>query len=302
MNILSSADLDNYCAPLRPPVAHTELAARTGLSAAAARFYLDAICNEAQTGLRLLQWGGFRAAGRVLEVGAGGGLLSGFLQSRGVDLVAIEPTEQGFDATPKLAALVRELTGVSAEILPVSARDVKPEQHGVFDLIFSVNVIEHFQPINENLDALARLMATDGVQVHTCANYLVPYEPHYGIALLPLAPQLTPYLGRRQLFSENLWRSLNFITATDLRSYAARSGLAISFKQGTLGEALDRLCVEPEFAERHPKLLRRIARVMKATRLTEILKKLPPEWATPMTVILRRRDPSSPRDAPGTPT
>lgn len=290
MTLLSSVDLDNYCVALRQPSVRAELAARTGLSANAAGLYLDAICSEAQTGLRLLQWSGFRPPDRVLEVGAGGGLLSGFLQSRGVDLVAIEPTEQGFELTPKLAALVSAATGVSVEILPLSARGVRPEKHGLFNLIFSVNVIEHFQPMIENLDALTRLMARRGIQVHTCPNYHVPYEPHYGIALLPFSPHLTPHLGRRQLLSEGLWRSLNFITATDLLAYATRSGLAISFKQGALAEALDRLCAEPEFAARQPKFLSYAAKAIKALRLMRIVKNLPPTWVTPLTVILRRSD------------
>jgi SAM-dependent methyltransferase len=253
-----------------------------------AGLYLDAICNEAYTALRLLEWAGLQPTHRVLEVGAGGGLLSGFLQSRGINLVAIEPTAQGFEATPDLTDVVREAVGVSARILPLAARQVDREEHGCFDLIFSVNVIEHFQPLDENLDALARVMKRSGAQVHTCPNYLVPYEPHYGIPLVPFAPGLTPYLGRRRLRSENVWRSLNFITASDLRAYARRSQLTITFKEGTFGEAFERLCAEPEFAARQPMLLYRLARVMKSTGLTSLLKKLPPTWATPMTVLLRR--------------
>ena len=136
MNALSETDLSAYSASLKEPSARDELAARTGLPAATAASWLDAICNEAQTGLRLLEWGGLLPGHRVLEVGAGGGLLSGFLQSRGVDLVAIEPTGDGFEITPKLAALVREATGVSADILPLSARELEPQKHGPFDFIF----------------------------------------------------------------------------------------------------------------------------------------------------------------------
>jgi SAM-dependent methyltransferase len=168
----------------------------------------------------------------------------------------------------------------------LSARELVLHRHGAFDLIFSVNVIEHFQPMNENLEAIARVMGQGGVQVHTCPNYHVPYEPHYGIPLLPLAPQLTPFLGSRR--SENLWRSLNFITSTDLRAYARLFGLRIAFKQGALSEALERLCREPAFAARHPTILYSIARAMKTTRLINILRRLPPSWVTPMTVVLRR--------------
>jgi len=288
MNILSEIDLDGYYAPLKEPSVHGELASRAGLSLDAARHYLDAICNEAHTALRLLHWAGLRPTDRVLEVGAGGGLLSGFLQSRGVDLLALEPAAQGFEATRQLATIVREATRISPNIYPLSARDVQPERFGFFDLIFSINVIEHFQPMNENLDALARLMADNGRQIHTCPNYHVPYEPHYGIPLLPLAPHLTPYLGCRRLLDESLWQSLNFITATDLRAYARRWGLTISFKPAALWEALNRLLVEPEFARRQPKFLYKVARLMKASRLESVIKRLPATAVTPMAVILRR--------------
>jgi 2-polyprenyl-3-methyl-5-hydroxy-6-metoxy-1,4-benzoquinol methylase len=290
MTILADADLDKYCALLRQPAAKAELAARSDLTVAAATVYIDSVCNEAHTGLRLLRWAGLRPTDRVLEVGAGGGLLSGFLQSRGYEHVAIEPAEQGFERTSSLTAIVREATGVRADILPLSARDLGQRTHGLFDLIFSVNVIEHFQPLKENLDALPHLMSARGVQAHTCPNYRLPYEPHFGMALLPIAPQLTPYLGRRWLLSDRLWQSLNFITATDLVDYAKRFGLTIRFKDGAMGDALERLLMEPEFAARQPKALAQIAGVMRMARLNKLIKKLPATWVTPMTVMMRRKD------------
>lgn len=285
MSVPSAEDLSSYSAPVLQPGPRTELAVRAALSLERASLYLDAICNEAQTGLRLLKLAGMRSTDRILEVGAGGGLLTGFLQSRGFNVVAIEPTGDGFEATPRLAEVIREATGVTANIFSLAARDLKLGKHGRFDLIFSVNVIEHFQPLKENLDAMALVMSANAVQTHTAPNYRIPYEPHYRIPLLPLAPYLTPSLtGRR---SESLWRSLNFVTSKDLRSYAERFGLNISFQQGALYDSLERLIAEPEFAARHPKVLHRAARLARDSGLIYLLKKLPPEWATPMTVILR---------------
>jgi 2-polyprenyl-3-methyl-5-hydroxy-6-metoxy-1,4-benzoquinol methylase len=286
MSVLSADDLRYYSAPVLQPGPRTELAARTGLSLGRASLYLDAICNEAQTGLRLLEIAEINSAHRILEVGAGGGLLTGFLQSRGFNVVAIEPTGDGFEATPRLAEVIRKATGVTANIANSAARNLNPAEHGTFDLIFSVNVIEHFQPLKENLDALALVMNSNAVQIHTTPNYRIPYEPHYGIPILPLAPHLTPFLGNRR--AENLWRSLNFVTSKDLRSYAERFGLSISFQRGALYDSLERLCAEPEFAARHPKILHNAARLIRASGLIYLLKKLPPEWVTPMTVTLRR--------------
>ena len=286
MNIPSVDSLRAYSAPLSQPGPRAELAARSGLSLDWASLYLDAISNEAETALRLFKLAGMSRTDRILEVGAGAGLFTGFLQSRGLNVVAIEPTGDGFEATSKLTQIVREATGVAANILPLAAREINPIQHGHFDLIFSVNVIEHFQPLKENLDALAPVMNTTGVQIHTSPNYRVPYEPHYRIPLLPYAPHLTPFIGYRR--SETLWRSLNFISASDLRSYARRFGLILSFQRGALSDSLQRLCAEPAFAARHPKIFNRSARLMKTIGLISMLKSLPPDWVTPMTAILRR--------------
>ncbi len=288
MSVLSATNLDAFCAPLLQSGTAKALAAATTLSDDEARGYIASVCNEAHAGLRLLAWAGLRSGQRVLEVGAGGGLLTAYLQSHGVDLVAIEPVAPAFDVTPVLARVVRQAVGVDPQILPIAARDLQRDRNGAFDLIFSVNVIEHFQPMMENLDALAPVMVERGAQVHTCANYHLPYEPHYGIALVPFAPRLTPYLVRRDLRAEAVWRSLNFITASDLRAYAKRQGLEIAFKRGALGEALERLLQEPAFAARHPRLLSRVASALHRIGVTKLLRALPPTIATPMTVLLRR--------------
>src|SRR4029078_9138827 len=115
--------------------------------------------------------------------------------------------------------------GVTPRILPLQAQELNRAEHGVFDVIFSINVIEHFQPLADNLAGLARVMSPKGIQIHTCPNYHVPYEPHFSIPLLPFAPALTVRLWRRHLRINPLWQSLNFITVADLRSYAAQNGL-----------------------------------------------------------------------------
>lgn len=217
-------------------IAPSELAEAAGLTIKDARAYIKAISNEAHTGLWLLAWPDLSGCQRLLEVGAGGGLLTAFLQSRGFDLTAIEPVGQGFEATQALRRVVSDAVSYSPRIIESEARDLDPKQYGFFELIFSVNVIEHFQPMKENLNGLARIMAPGGVQVHTCPNYHLPYEPHYGIPLLPFAPHLSTYLLRREVSAEGLWRSLNFITSSDLRAYAKEHGFEITFKRGTLGE------------------------------------------------------------------
>lgn len=283
-----TADFDDFAAQVQQPASVARLVSGAGLQPLHASVYLAAIVNEAHLALRMLKWARLRPGQRVLEVGAGAGLLTGYLQSRGIELTAIEPVGSGFEATSVLAKIVQDATGIMPRILPIEARELRSSRHGFFDLAFSVNVIEHFQPLRDNLEGMVRVMGPDGVQVHTCPNYHVPYEPHYGIPLVPFAPKLTRYLWARGLSGQPLWRSLNFITCADVRSYARRHGLKIMFEPGALSSALERLLDESAFAARHPASLRRAAAFSKAVGLISLLRLLPPALATPMTIMLSR--------------
>ncbi len=291
MRALSHDELDAFSAPLQTADNIARLARDTGWEERQAGLYLASILGEAHLGLTLLDWAGLNADARVLEVGAGAGLLSAFLQARGVALTAIEPVAQGFDATLAARTIVARGTGMAPDISPLEARQLDPARDGPFDVIFSVNVIEHFQPLQENLDGMARVMAPGGVQVHTCPNYRIPYEPHYGVPLLPFFPGRTPPAARH---GDGLWRSLNFITAGDVHRYARAYGLQASFQRGTMGASLRRLRTEKAFAARQPPLLHHIASLSHWTGLTALLGAVPPELATPMTFCLRKDGASAP--------
>src|SRR5215211_1366433 len=119
------------------------------------------IASEAELALTLLRSLGPLSAGtRILEVGAGPGVVAGILHAAGAQLVAIEPLQRGFD----IFAAVRE---VLAERLPEAAapldrraaEQLDPATDGPFNLIFSVNVLEHCHPLEPSLDRLAAVLA-----------------------------------------------------------------------------------------------------------------------------------------------
>ena len=126
----------------------------------------------------------------------------------------------------------------------------------------------------------------DRTSVHNCPNYAVPYEPHFGIPLLPFRPASTARVLPRGITSTGLWQSINFVTARDVRRVAARHGATVTFEHGLLADAIDRLN-EPEFVARH-RALGRMARVLGV--LTPALRKLPPGLSTPMIVSWRVSD------------
>jgi SAM-dependent methyltransferase len=295
-----AAAFDAFSAGLREPGVAAQFASEARFSEREAELYIASIVNEAHLALRALGDVRLNGGRRVLEVGSGAGLLTAFLQSQGVDILGIEPVQDGFDVTPVLARIVRVTTGVCPNIVPIAASELGIATHGVFDVIFSINVVEHFQPLTENLAALARVMTADGIQIHTCPNYYVPYEPHFGIPLIPLVPGLTVRLWRRELRDNSLWRSLNFVTASDIRRYAFENGLEAVFETGAMGSALRRLRQEPAFAARHPRSLKWVADIAHHTGLLALLGRLPATLATPMTVLLRPKAPKAKKLASST--
>ena len=262
------------------------VAERSGMSAAATAELLGNLTSEARLACRLLSTLQPRRGMRILEVGAGAGVVAAYLHGQGADLVAIEPIVGGFEAFMVARSLLAERVEVP-EILPLAAEQLRPAEHGQFDLIFSVNVLEHMHPLDRNLDALGAVLAPGGVMIHTCANYRVPYEPHYRIPLVPVRPGLTGKLARGKA-AEPLWESLNWITAGDVQRFAARHGLTVHFRPGELATAIRRLRTDPEFARRQRGPVISVLRALDRVGVVGLLNRAPAAWLTPMTFTVTR--------------
>ncbi len=254
----------------------TWLGARLDVSLAEARFALQFVAPL------------LTDAGRVLEVGAGLGLLSSFLSTTGVDITTIEPGGEGFDGYRDTGRAIRAALGVDHPTHDVAVEDVDRELlGGTFDVIFSNNVLEHVHDVGAALTCLDALLAPGATMVHNCPNYAVPYEPHFGVPLLPLRPGATARILPRRVTDTGLWRSLNFVTVSDIRSIATNCDAHVTFERGLLADAFDRLR-EPEFAARHTALAR-LAPILRP--LTRVLRTLPASMTTPM--IFRWTRPTS---------
>jgi SAM-dependent methyltransferase len=217
---------------------------------------------------------------RILEVGAGSGTVTAFLAAQGANIVGIEPYRDSYEGFEPIRAAL-EAKSVHPHLLAVRADELDPARHDYFDLIFSVNVIEHFQPLGPSLDGLARVLSSGGRMVHTCPNYRVPYEPHLRAPLIPVLPSLTGRIWP-QLRENPVWATLNWVTAADIRHFADRHGFALRFRPGRLSATLDRLAYDPAFARRQ----RGVARLAAVPGVAKALRLLPSTWSTPMTFEL----------------
>ena len=246
--------------------------------------FLRTLRAETHLGLQLI--GGDLAHGkRILEVGSGIGLLAGYLHSCGYDVTALEPGLGGFGISPALArAASLHPAFNSLRRLEISAEKLTTTDHGEFALIYSINVLEHIPSLEASVRSLASVLSADGLMIHTCPNYTIPYEPHFAIPLVPFLPQATETLVPRLKKSE-LWQSLNFITARRLLLICDRCGLVARLEPGVMLATFMRLDSDPEFRQRQGSaFVGRVFQALKRTRLLNMLKLLPRNWSTPMRV------------------
>lgn len=279
--------MDTFLAKtLEDPAFATAVAELAGCAETEAAELVGDLASETRLACRLLAPLKPRRDTRMLEVGAGAGVLAAFLHSQGADLTAIEPVVGGFESFVAVRRRLAEDMPMP-EIAPLAAHQLTPAEHGQFELIFSVNVLEHMRPLHPNLDSLAAVLAPGGQMVHTCPNYRIPYEPHYRMPLVPLRPALTAGIARR-VRTEPLWGSLNWITAADIARFARRHGLRLEFRQGEFAKALARLRHDPDFARRQRGPVVGALRLLDRVGIAGLLARMPATWLTPMTFTLTK--------------
>ena len=247
--------------------------------------------SEAAVGLSLLE-GIDLAEKRILEVGAGIGIASLALHRQGVEIMPIEPGRGGFDQNAQIGFLLRDRLNIrDLAYHSLGAEELRREDHGSFDVIFSVNVLEHIPDLQSAVDAMCRVLKPGGLMRHTCPNYFIPYEPHFGVPLVPFMPRLTALVMPHARGTE-LWDSLNFVTLGQMRRAFSRCGLDCKFAQGTMHKAFVRLDADEQFRERQGsrKIVAGTYNFLRRLGLLRLIANLPPVLATPMTFEVRRND------------
>ena len=222
---------------------------------------------------------------RILEVGAGSMVLSAYLGLMGFDVVPLEPVGVGFDF---LLYFKAEVNRRYPFLKPLDkGAELLEAQDGQFDLIASVNVVEHLDDPLLALDQMVKRLKPGGKMMHSCPNYLIPYDPHFGIPLWPQGPERSGALFAKQIArNPGLWESVNFITS---KTIAKHFGAQVQFKKGLLASAFNRLKTDPAYGSRHKTLLK-LRLILAASGVLWLLGKLPGEYATPMEFVVQKQD------------
>ena len=273
---------------------HTMSQAQTErVSAEKALALLNTYANESRVSLALIIED-LDIDKALLEVGAGLCFTSLFLKSEGYHITALEPALGGFGIFEQLKdVILKQHDQLELQVITEPAQHLNVNQHGQFDLIFSNYVMEHIPTWQDALSAMAAVLSEQGKMIHSCPNYSIPYEPHYGTPVFRYFPNLSRRLFVSKSADLDIWHSLNFITCRQIKQYCRHQHLHYHFQESLLYKALKRIDDDPLFKQRHQGLIANLATFIIRSGLGNIIKYIPATMATPMIVEISKKDTGS---------
>jgi len=224
---------------------------------------------------------------QILEVGSGMGIASAGLSHFGFIVTALEPGGLGFERNIEMGNYISQMLELAFTVRAEPAEQVVFPLETKFDLIISNNVLEHVKDVEATISNLLLCLSEKGVMIHSCPNYTFPFEPHFGIPLLPFFQHQTEVFLPRRIRESGLWQSFNFVTAKQIQRYAKKHSFEVVFKRGMMARSILRLREDPQFLQRH-RLIGRVTQNAFSLWLLKVVAKLPIRFATPMDFLVCR--------------
>ena len=151
---------------------------------------------------------------KILEVGGGIHLLTRCMHDLGYDITSIEP---GGFAEYIDSLRIELINKTDLKIFTTSLEKFQNKEK--FDFIFSMNVLEHTNDIEQHIRCgIGLLKDENSLLFIQCPNYTFPFEPHFYKWFIPFFPSFTfATLRRKKLIKElgkdryeNILNNLNF--------------------------------------------------------------------------------------------
>jgi SAM-dependent methyltransferase len=281
---LSAEDLRQFCAPVIREPSHLA-ATMIGEAAFGLTRVAPLLHDTAVQGLQRPH-----DPQRLLEVGAGSLILSAYLACRGFDVTAVEPMNRGFEIFGELQrAMLQRAEREGARLTVLQCPIEELDTRAAYDLAFSINALEHMSDPFLALDLMYRAVRSGGAVFTHCPNYDVPFDSHFGIALIGHGKKLNELIYRRRIPpNDSCWNGLTFVRLSAVRRHCEKNGYRVSFNQAMLRDAFLRLGNDPTFAARMPRAVTAIGRVLTHARVATMLVHVPVRFQTPMEFELRK--------------
>jgi 2-polyprenyl-3-methyl-5-hydroxy-6-metoxy-1,4-benzoquinol methylase len=232
---------------------------------------LDTYIEESHFGFKLISSDllMLQPGSRILEVGSGIGLLARHIARQGFEVVALEPSAEGFEFMEKLQE------HISAVPEFMTLKNFSQDSNAIegytqvnkFDYIFSINVLEHVKDVEIATNAMLNLLNPCGHLRIICPNYSFPYEGHFNIPYL-LNPKFTFKIFSKRILAYNcedplgLWASINGIKLKKLSRIIQGNSRVVdfSFTRIAFEHYINRAATDKSFIRRKGQTLILVAR------------------------------------------
>jgi len=219
----------------------------------------------------------------ILEFGSGLGLASIMLYLQGYNITSFEPGGLGFEENNLVNQYIKQYFNLEFDLI----NDIDKIAPNSFYFIFSNNVLEHIDNIEETILKLDSYLEPKGIMLHNVPNYIIPYEPHFGIPFFPIFPRKMSFLISKKITNTSLWKSINFINVFDVKIYAKKAHATVKFDKQLIYKTIMRIEEDKKFAQRHQGISK-IINIMKSMGILRILQILPVSLNTPMVFEWRK--------------
>ncbi len=125
---------------------------------------------------------------KVLEVGSGYGFGLTYLRKLGINAFGVEPgNSTGFEGRHNQAKQLMEANGIenASQILFPAMGEALPFADSSFDIVYSLDVLEHVRNIEDCLREAYRVVKPGGIIMMVVPNYNSFREQHYDVFWLP---------------------------------------------------------------------------------------------------------------------
>lgn len=147
------------------------------------QWYADVAVHKGSRTVKMLkEYKGTEA--KLLDVGCGIGITLSFLAQAFPKSVGCDIDQEAVRATK---AILKEV-GIKIPVIVYDGK-ILPFKDNSFDIITSVEVIEHAENPDLMLKEMRRVLKPNGILHITTANKWWPYEPHFKLFLLSYLPQ-----------------------------------------------------------------------------------------------------------------
>jgi SAM-dependent methyltransferase len=226
----------------------------------------------------------------VLEVGAGSCLLSAYLASRRLRVTALEPLGSEFDFFTDLQTRVIDFCRrqeMPLQLIRTSAEQL--ELSGDFDLVFTINALEHMRDPLQSIDNMYRALKPGGTLLVHCPNYTIPFDTHFNILLATRSKLFNALLYRSRIARyPGVWNELNFIRYIDIRRHLEARKIQFKFNRSIAHDLVLRLFSDPVFARRMPAAVHTACSMLSRLGLLNRLDLIPARFQTPMEVAIKK--------------